>query len=109
MGQPVTVIEKASATAGVVRYETNRVLTGTGHETYRSLDDAVGNKWCDELARRLFGRGGVASVHMNGNVITLHLLDDSSAEGIKEIVEDMFLYYREGVVPEIPAGVATDS
>jgi hypothetical protein len=109
MGQPVTVIEKPSATAGVVRYETNRVLTGTGHEGYRSREDAFGHKWCDELARRLFDRGGLASVHMNGNVVTVHLLDDASAEGIKEIVEDMFLYYREGVVPEIPAGAATDS
>jgi hypothetical protein len=96
MGQPVTVIEKPSATTGVVRFETNRVLTGTGHETYRSRGDAVGNKWCDELARRLFDRGGLASVHMNGNVITLHLLDGSSADGVKEIIEDMFLYYREG-------------
>ena len=38
MGQPVTVIEKPSSHPGVVRYETNRALTGMGHEVYRSLD-----------------------------------------------------------------------
>ncbi len=32
MGQPVTVIEKPSSHPGVVRYETNRVLTGMGHD-----------------------------------------------------------------------------
>ena len=32
MGQPVTVIEKPSSRAGIVRFETNRVLTGMGHD-----------------------------------------------------------------------------
>jgi hypothetical protein len=37
MGQPVTVIEKPSSVSGVVRFETNRPLTGMGHEIYRVL------------------------------------------------------------------------
>ena len=41
MGQPITVIEKASQRHGVVRFETNRVLTGTGHERYRPGDVIV--------------------------------------------------------------------
>jgi len=104
MGQAVTVIEKPSSTPGVVRYEINRVITGTGHETYRSAGDAVGDRWCDVLAQRLFERGGVESVHMNGNVITIHLADASPPQGIKEIIETLYIYYGPGVEVEIPPG-----
>jgi hypothetical protein len=108
MGQPVTVIEKPSATPGVVRYETNRVLSGTGHEVFRSADEAVGPKWTAELARRLFERGGITSMHVNGNIITLHLADASPPGGIKELIEEMFIYYRPGVEVVVPEGVAAD-
>lgn len=108
MGQPVTVIEKPSALPGVLRFETNRVLTGMGHEIYRSADDAQGRTPGDELARRLFERGGVASVHVNANVITVQVADGSPPQGIKEIVEGLYTYYRDGVVPEVPEGSAVD-
>lgn len=108
MGQPVTVIEKQSSTPGVVRYETNRPLTGTGHEGFRSREDAVGPKWSAELARRLFDRGGIASVHLNGNIVTVQLADASPPAGIKEIIEEMFIYYGPGVEVVIPEGAGTD-
>ena len=108
MGQPVTVIEKPSALPGVLRFETNRTLTGMGHEIYRSADDAQGRTLADELARRLFERGGVASVHVNANVITVQVADGSPPQGIKEIVEGLYTYYRDGVVPEVPEGAAAD-
>lgn len=104
MGQPVTVIEKQSIRPGVVRYEINRAITGTGHEYYRSLDDAQGDKPADRLARMLFERGGIDSVHVNANVITVHLADGSPPNGIKPMIEELFLYYRDGVVPEAPEG-----
>ena len=34
MGQPINVVEKPSSTPGVARFETNRSLTGMGHERY---------------------------------------------------------------------------
>lgn len=108
MGQPVTVIEKQSSTPGVVRYETNRPLTGTGHEGYWSRDDAVGAKWSAELARRLFDRGGIASIHMNANIVTVHLADASPPTGIKEIIEQMFIFYGPGVEVVIPEGAGTE-
>ncbi len=105
MGQPVTVIEKPSAHPGVVRFETNRVLTGMGQELFRSLDDAKADRPADRIARALFERGGVKAVHVNSNVITVHL-DRSDAEpGIKEIIEDLYTYYREGVGVVVPEGV----
>src|SRR4051812_29799801 len=108
MGQPVTVIEKPSSTTpGVVRFETNRVLTGTGHETYRAGEPVVGQKWCDELARRLFERGGISTVHINGSVITVRM-EGGGTEGLRELVEDLFIYYRPGVEVVIPGGAAAE-
>ena len=98
MGQPVTVIEKPSSRAGVVRFETNRVLTGMGHERYTSIDQAVDDRPSDVLARRLFDRGGIKAVHMNGSVVTVEL-DKADASGIKEIIEGLYTYYLPGVEP----------
>jgi hypothetical protein len=108
MGQPVTVIEKPSARPGVVRYETNRVLSGMGHEYFRSADDAQGDTSSDLLAQRLFERGGIDALHVNGNVITVHLADGSPPAGIKELIEDLYTYYREGVEVVIPEGAAAE-
>jgi hypothetical protein len=108
MGQPVTVIEKPSARPGVVRYETNRVLSGMGHEYFRSADDAQGDTPSDRLAERLFERGGIDALHVNANVITVHLSDGSPPAGIKELIEDLYTYYREGVEVVIPEGAATE-
>jgi len=85
MGQPITVVEKPSSRTGVVRYETNRALTGMGHERYRAGDEILGTAPADELARRLFDRGGITGVHVNGNVVTVELAE-AEAEGIDEVI-----------------------
>ena len=108
MGQPVTAVEKPSPDPSVVRFETNRVLTGTGHEVYRAGEPIPGRKWCDELARRIFERGGVTAVHMNGNLATVHLSPGSSADGLLEIIETMFIHYRPGVEVVVPEGAAAE-
>ena len=100
MGQPITVVEKPSARTGVVRYETNRALTGMGHERYRAGDEILGKAPADELARRLFDRGGITGVHVNGNVVTLELTEAES-EGIDEVIASLYLYWVEGV--EVPS------
>ena len=96
MGQPITVVEKPSSRTGVVRYETNRALTGMGHERYRAGDEILGAAPADELARRLFDRGGIAGVHVNGNVVTVELTE-AEAEGIDEVIASLYLYWVEGV------------
>ncbi|MDQ3575008.1 MAG: NifU N-terminal domain-containing protein [Actinomycetota bacterium] len=102
MGQPVTVVEKPSLKPGVARFEINRSLTGMGHERYRSAAEAAGDRPPDVLARRLFEHGGVASVHVYSNVITVELAAGGSAEGLQELIEELFIHYREGVQPSIP-------
>ena len=101
MGQPISVVEKPSPRPGLVRFEINRSLTGMGHERYRSADDATGDRPPDVLARRLFERGGVAAVHVYSNVITVELADEGSADGLRELNEELCIHYRAGVQPSI--------
>lgn len=105
MGQPVTVIEKPAPRHGMVRFEINRSLTGMQHERYEAGQDIAGHRPPDELARRLFDHGGVNSVHVNSNVITIDLADGHDSSGLREIIEGLFTYYREGVSPA-PVGDA---
>jgi hypothetical protein len=102
MGQPITVIEKKTARPGVVRFEINRSLTGMGHERYPSVAEAVGERPCDELARRLFAHGGVESLHIHSNEITVDLAKGAISEGLKDVIEGLFIHYTEGVQPSIP-------
>lgn len=104
MGQPVTVIEKPASRHGMVRFEINRSITGMAHERYLPGDEIPGSRPPDELAKRLFEHGGVASVHINSNVITVDLEDGHSSAGLREVIEDLFTYYREGVTPDPVAG-----
>ena len=99
MGQQITVVAKPSARPGVVRLETNRNLTGMGHERYDSADDATGDRPVDELARRLFGAAEVESVHVYGNVITVDLAEGESGEELAEVVRELFVHYLPGVLP----------
>jgi len=97
MGQPVRVAEKSSvARPGSVRFETNRPLTGMGHrhysgpaETGSELDPA------DVLASRLFERGGIDALHINGSVITIDVSKGFDSTGIKEIIENLFTHYTD--------------
>ena len=104
MGQPVTVLEKSSVVPGVVRFETNRPLAGMGTEVFRSADDAVGDRPVDLVARALFGAGGVDSVTVGANVITVSLTAGGSATGLRERLEELFIHYREGVEVVMPEG-----
>ena len=102
MGQPVSVVEKPSSVPGVVRFECNRSLTGTGHERYGSLADVTAERPCDVLARRLFEHGGVDRLHIHSNMVTVDLAKGSSGAGLLQVVIDLFQHYTEGVQPSIP-------
>jgi hypothetical protein len=69
------------------------------HERYRSRDDATGPRPPDELARRLFDHGGVEAVHIYSNVITVDLAAGASAEGVADVIQNLFIHYVPGVLP----------
>lgn len=110
MGQPITVTEKPSATPGVVRFDTNRNLTGMGHERYLAGQEITGTRHVDELARRLFAHGGVDAVHVYGNVITVDLAKGATTVGMAEVIHELFIHYVPGVLPptdeELSGGAA---
>ena len=99
MGQPVAVVEKPSSTPGVVRYEANRSLSGQGHDRFESLGDAIGPTPSAEVARRLFGSGKVSAVHVFSNIITVDLLKGRTADGLGDIIRDLYQYWRPGMAP----------
>jgi hypothetical protein len=99
MGQLVAVTEKPSSTRGVVRFEINRSLSGMGHEHFASAADAWGSTPSDELARRMFATGQIASVHVYGNIITVDLEKGYDSEGLADIVRDLYQYWKPGVEP----------
>jgi len=103
MGQSIVVTEKPSSNRGVVRFETNRALTGMGHEGYLAGDDVWGNRPPDELARRLLAHGGVAGVGINGNVVTVDLEKGFDSSGLKEIVENLYRFYPDADPATAPA------
>ena len=99
MGQLVGVVEKQSATPGVVRFELNRSLSGMGHERYTSRLDAVGHTPGAALARELFATGKVAGVHVYANMVTVDLEKGYDSDGLADIVREMYRYWKPGVEP----------
>ncbi|MDQ6797843.1 MAG: hypothetical protein M3011_07470 [Actinomycetota bacterium] len=108
MGQLITVTRKPTTKAGVVVFDLNRSLTGMGHERYRSAE-VTGHRPVDELARRLFAAGGVSTVHVYSNVVTVVLADRSGGEGLDDVIRDLFTYYRAGVEVADPMAGATEA
>lgn len=106
----VTVTRKPSSLPGVIRFETNRSLTGQGHETFHSVGDAVGPRPAAELARRLLGTGHVDNVHVYSNQITVSLARGYDDAGLDRVVETLYQYWKPGMEPtvfEAPEEVAT--
>jgi hypothetical protein len=99
MGQLVGVVEKQSATPGVVRFELNRSLSGMGHERFTSIADAMGPRPSAALARELFATGRVAGIHIYGNIVTVDLAKGYDATGLADIVREMYRYWKPGVEP----------
>jgi hypothetical protein len=99
MGQLVGVVEKRSATPGVVRFELNRSLSGMGHERFASARDAVGDTPSAMLARDLFATGKVANIHVYANIVTVDIAKGYDSDGLAPIIAEMYRYWKPGVEP----------
>jgi len=99
MGQLVAVEQKAGGASTVVRFETNRSLTGSGHERFTSASEAKGPRPAAVIARRFFESGHVSWVHVYGNCITASLEAGASQASLNEIVRDLYQYWKPGMVP----------
>ena len=103
MGQPIVVTEKPSSNPGVIRFETNRAITGMGHERYAVDAEVWGDRPPDELARRLFAHGAVAGVQINSNIVTVDLVKGHTSEGLKAIIENLYIFYPDQPAEAAPA------
>jgi hypothetical protein len=109
MGQPITVLAKPTPRPDVMRFETNRAITGMGHESFDARPDEVADRAVDNIVRQLFDAGGVQAVHVNSNVLTIVASGhDVSVERLKSTLEDAYTYYRPGVRVPKPEDFATD-
>jgi len=99
MGQPGSVEEKVGRSAAIVRFETNRSLTGMGHEQFASLASASGTRPAAVLARRLFESGQVSAVHVYGNIVSATLVPGATQSGLDAIVRDLYQYWKPGMQP----------
>ena len=83
----------------MVRFETNRSLTGMGHESFASAAEAKGPRPAAVLARRFFESGQVTKVHVYGNIVTATLSAGASQAGLDGIVRDLYQYWKPGMEP----------
>jgi hypothetical protein len=108
MGQPITAIRTESPRHDTMRFEINRNLTGMDHERYVEGQLVEGDRPPDRLALALFEHGGVRSVHVYANMITVEHERDADVSELQEIVEQLYIYYRPGVEVVIPEGASTE-
>ncbi|HSB85709.1 MAG TPA: hypothetical protein VLD86_05340 [Ilumatobacteraceae bacterium] len=97
MGQQVAVVEKPSPRPGLLRLETNRSLTGMGHERFTALDDAVGPRPAAVIARQLLSTGKVDAVHVYGNIISVDVAKGYTGHGLADLVRNMYQYWKPGM------------
>ena len=97
MGEPVTVVQSATANPSRIRFETNRSFTGMGHERYLEGDAIHGNRPPDAIAKALLATGKLDDVHVYGQTVTVTVSAGKDAEGLKQIIEDLYTYYKPGV------------
>jgi hypothetical protein len=109
MGQPIAVVAKPSPQPHLLRFEANRNLTGMGHETFTSLDEAIGPRPAAMLARDLLGTGQVDAVHMYGNMITVDLRKGFDGKGLTDVVRDLYQYWKPGMEPPTFDDVAPET
>lgn len=99
MGQPVAVEQKAGGASAIIRFETNRSLTGMGHERFASAAEAKGTRPAAVVARRLLESGQVSWVHVYGNMVTVQLASGATQSGLDTIVRDLYQYWKPGMTP----------
>lgn len=113
MGQPVAVETKPGGSATIVRFETNRSLTGMGHERFGSASEAKGTRPAAVVARRLLESGQVSWVHVYSNIVTASLAPGATQAGLDAIVRDLYQYWKPGMTPpsveELQAQVPAES
>lgn len=100
MGQPIEVTARAGSSPQIMIFSVNRSLTGMRIEGYHDPAHAEGDRWCDELARRI-GALGASRVTVYASDIVVEAADWSGLQApVEDAIRDLYIYYVGGVIPE---------
>lgn len=100
MGQPIEVTSQPGSRPGLMIFSINRSVTGMKLEEYPDPTNAEGDRWCDELARRL-GAAGVTRATIYSSTIVAEAPDWEARRGeAEQLIRDLYIYYVDGKIPE---------
>ena len=97
MGQEITVTARAGAAPTVRIFDSNRSITGMAIESYSSLEETVGARPPDVLARRLFDLGATR-VTVYSSAVTVEAPEDrwpTLTGEVEQAIQHLFGYYGE--------------
>jgi hypothetical protein len=97
MGQEITVTARAGAAPTVRIFDCNRSITGMAIESYSSLEETVGARPPDVLARRVFDLG-VTRVTVYSSAVTVDAPADrwpTLAPEVEHAIQHLFGYYGD--------------
>ena len=97
MGQVINVTTAPSLEPSVRKFVMDRSLTGMGLREFWTPEDAAQHEPADTLAARLFALTGVATVFVNGSVVTVTAVDAATwgqLEGqVVDEIRNLFVHY----------------
>lgn len=100
MGQPIEVTSQPGGRPEIMIFSINRSLTGMRLEQYDNPAGTTGDRWCDEMARRL-GALGVTRATIYSSSIVAEAPDWSSRRGeVEAAIRELYIYYVDGKIPE---------
>lgn len=100
MGQPIEVQSQPGSRPELMIFSINRSVTGMKLEEYPDPAEAEGDRWCDELARRL-GAVGVTRATIYSSTVVAEAPDWDSRRGeVGDLIRDLYIYYIDGKIPE---------
>lgn len=100
MGQPIEVTSQPGSRPELMIFSINRSVTGMKLEEYPDPADTEGDRWCDELARRL-GAAGVTRATIYSSTVVAEAPDwESRRSEVEDLIGDLYIYYVDGKIPE---------
>lgn len=77
-------------------FDINRSLTGMAIERYDDSRGVAGDRWCDELARRLFDIGVTRCTVYSSSVIAEAPDWSARRDRAEETIRNLYVFYLEG-------------
>jgi hypothetical protein len=97
VGQVINVTTAPSIDPSVRKFVMDRSLTGMGLREFWTPEDAAQHEPADTLAAHLFALPGVATVFVNGSVVTVTAVDAATWSELEtqavDVIRNLFVHY----------------